>query len=92
MGKTQKNKQLSMKFDKRGNNSVKASKIYRQSKKKWEELFDSEVRIEKKRKKPDMPKAAKRASKRYARVKMDWGEAMAKAGKTVKKRSTKKRK
>jgi len=84
MGKTRKSSQLSMKFDKRGNNSVRASKIYRQSKKKWEEFFDSEVRIEKKRKKPDMPKAAKRASKRYARVKMDWGEAMAKAGKTTK--------
>ena len=86
MAKRKKTAQLSMKFDKRGTNSVKASKIYRQSKKKWEDIFDSEVRIEKKRKKPDMPKAAKRASKRYARVKMDWGDAMKKAGKTSYKR------
>ena len=85
MAKTRKNAQLSMKFDKRGTNSVRASKIYKQSKKKWEELFNSEVRIEKKRKKPDMPKAAKRASKRYARVKMEWGDAMKKAGKKSKK-------
>ena len=78
--------QMRLKFDKRGNNSVKASKIYRASKKKWDDIFDSEVRIEKKRKKPDMPKAAKRASKRYAKVKMEWGDAMKKAGKTSCKR------
>ena len=51
MAKKKQTAQLSMKFDKWGTNSVKASKIYRQSKKKWGDIFDSEVRIEKKRKK-----------------------------------------
>ena len=86
MAKKVKSKQLSMKFDKRGANSVRASKIYRTSKKKWEGIFESEVRIEKKRKKPNMPQAAKRASKRYSRVKMEWGDAMKQAGKTTRKR------
>ena len=82
MAKKKKSSQYKMKFDKRGINAERASKIYRASKKKWEGIFESEVRIEKKRKKPDMPKAAKRASKRYARVKMDWSDAMKAAGKT----------
>ena len=81
--------QLSMKFDKRGTNAVRASKIYRDSKKRWENIFDSEVKIEKKRKKPDMPKAAKRASKRYASVRLDWADAMKKAGKTTRKTTRK---
>ena len=81
-----------MKFDKRGDNATKASKLYRAAKKKWDDIFESEVKIEKKRKKPDMPKAAKRASKRYSRVKLDWTDAMKKAGKTTRKPVRKKRK
>ena len=81
-----KSTQLSLKFDKRGNNSVKASKIYQDAKKKWTKYFNAEVSIEKKKKKPDMPKAAKRAAKRYSKDKLTWAGALKKAGSTRKRR------
>ena len=81
--------QMKMKFDKRGYNSVEASKLYRKSKRQWDVLFNSEVKKEKQRKKPNMPAAAKRASTRYKKVSLTWTEAQRKAGKCKTKKSRK---
>jgi hypothetical protein len=70
------NGQLSLKFNKRGENSKKASTLYRKRKKEWTRLFNEEVSKEKAKPKPNMPKAAKRASKRYK--KFSWADAMRK--------------
>lgn len=78
--------QMKIQFDKRGQNSVKASKIYQQSKKEWTKIFNQEVKKEKDKKTPNMPLAAQRASKRYGKVRMDWSEAQRKAGKQTKKK------
>ena len=86
MAKT-KTAQMKMKFDKRGCNSVEASKLYRKSKKQWDVLFNSEVKKEKQRKTPNMPAAAKRASTRYKKVSLTWSEAQRKAGKSHKKKN-----
>jgi hypothetical protein len=61
-----------------GINAKRASFLYRNSKKQWSNILKQEIREEKAKRKPVMPNAAKRASKRYAKVKMTWGQALKK--------------
>lgn len=88
--KKQKSAQLKLKFDKRGENSTKASSIYQNSKKEWTAIFKQEVLKEKQKANPKMPTAAKRASKRYKSKRLTWGQALKKANSTKRKKTVKK--
>jgi hypothetical protein len=61
-----------------GINAKRASFLYRNSKKQWNSILKQEIREEKSKRKPAMPNAAKRASKRYAKVRMTWQQALKK--------------
>ncbi|MDR0606391.1 MAG: hypothetical protein LBG80_19115 [Bacteroidales bacterium] len=79
-------KQLKLRFDKRGENSTRASSLLSKSKEEWTKLFEQEVKREKEKKNPKMPSAAKRASRRYKSKRLTWGQALKKANKINKKK------
>ncbi len=84
-------KQMKFQFDKRGQNSTKASEILKDSKKQWGRIFKEEIRTEKSTSNPDVTRAAKRASKKYKKVKLTWSQALKKAsGKSIRKSKSKK--
>lgn len=67
--------QTSMKFNSRGENAKKASKILKDNKKEYQRLLKAEIASQKGKK--DVCKAAKAASKKHK--KMSWKQAMKKA-------------
>lgn len=73
---------------KQGENSRIASKLLAESKKDYKRIFAQEVEKEKKKRKPYMPDASKRASARYNKEsKLSWSEALTMASKGQKKKS-----
>jgi hypothetical protein len=70
---------------KRGENSSRASSLYQKSKAEWTKIFLEEVNKEKTKNKPQMPKAAKRASSRYKSKRLTWKQALKKTGSITKK-------
>lgn len=69
--------QTSLKFNSRGDNAKKASKILQDNKKEYQRLLQAEIAAQKGKK--DVCKAAKAASKKHK--KMSWKQAMRKAAK-----------
>lgn len=73
---------------KQGENSRIASKLLADSKKEYKKIFAQEVEKEKKKRKPYMPDASKRASARYNKEsKLSWSEALTMASKGQKRKS-----
>lgn len=69
--------QTTLKFDSRGSNAKKASKILKDNKKEYQRLLKAEIAAQKGKK--DVCKAAKAASKKHK--KMSWKQAMKQASK-----------
>ena len=67
------------KTTKRGQNSKEASKILKESKKQYQKIFKEEIATEKRKSKPNVTQAAKRAGVRYRKVKVTWQQALKKA-------------
>lgn len=69
--------QTELKFNNRGENSKKASKILKDNKNEYQRILKAEIASQKGKK--DVCKAAKAASKKHK--KMTWKQAMKKASK-----------
>ncbi|MBR4155559.1 MAG: hypothetical protein IKU01_02490 [Bacteroidales bacterium] len=69
--------QTTMKFNSRGDNAKKASRILRDNKKEYQRILKAEIASQKGKK--DVCKAAKAAAKKHK--KMSWKQAMKQASK-----------